>query len=406
MKTNSLFILGLMLTFRLTAQQVTNAPAAPPLENPAAVPATTNAAPEAIPAPAVDATSATNAPATKAAPKKTTKKKSTKKSTATAKKAPSTASKLKITPLVPGPATVAANNVNVRGQGRLKGEVIGKLTKGQEVTVIEEIMLRNSGPEEPSAWAKIAAPSGVHAWVNATFLDLADKTVKARKLNIRGGPGENFSVIGQLKKGDSIKEVGSKGDWIEIEPPAGTYAFVAARYLKQGPAEPTKPVEIPVVASTTPAEQPGAAAAKPAEPATVTEPPAVAAAPTTEPAATTPAATDAGTAAATPAGAGTPAATTPTETPATEPAADEPPPKRIVMREGIVRGTSSIQAPTQFELYSPETGRVIDFLYSPSKDFDLRQFKGMRIIVTGEEGLDERWRNTPVLTLEKVEVLQ
>jgi hypothetical protein len=30
----------------------------------------------------------------------------------------------------------------------------------------------------------------------------------------------------------------------------------------------------------------------------------------------------------------------------------------------------------------------------------------MRIVVTGEEGLDERWRNTPVLTIQKIVVLE
>ena len=39
---------------------------------------------------------------------------------------------LKTTPLVPGPAMVVASNVNVRGQAKLKSEVVTRITKGRE----------------------------------------------------------------------------------------------------------------------------------------------------------------------------------------------------------------------------------------------------------------------------------
>jgi hypothetical protein len=85
---------------------------------------------------------------------------------------------------------------------------------------------------------------------------------------------------------------------------------------------------------------------------------------------------------------------------------EEPPPPRIVQREGIVRGMTSIQAPSRFVLISPQDGRDIDYLFTASKDLDLRRYKGLHIIVTGEEGLDERWPNTPVLTIQKIQVLE
>jgi hypothetical protein len=88
------------------------------------------------------------------------------------------------------------------------------------------------------------------------------------------------------------------------------------------------------------------------------------------------------------------------------PLPDEPPPPRIVQHEGIVRGMTSIQAPSKFVLISPEDGRNIDYLFTSSKELDLRRYKGMRIIVTGEEGLDERWPNMPVLTIQKIQVVE
>src|SRR5262249_10936368 len=152
-------IIAMMLSGRLLAQPSTNPPPAP-IETPPAAALTTNAT---VPAPVEVAT--TNAPhaQNKAPAKKKTQKKSTKQKQA--------GSELKTVPLVPGPAVVDANHVNVRGQPKLNSEVVTRLAKDQKVTVITEIIRNNSGPDEPSAWAKILLPSDVHVWVNAGFID-------------------------------------------------------------------------------------------------------------------------------------------------------------------------------------------------------------------------------------------
>jgi hypothetical protein len=85
---------------------------------------------------------------------------------------------------------------------------------------------------------------------------------------------------------------------------------------------------------------------------------------------------------------------------------EEPPPLRIVQREGIVRYTGSVQAPTVFQLVSPENHKPIDYLYTTSTNLDLNRYKGLRIIVTGEEGLDERWKSTPIITIQRIQVIE
>ena len=376
MKKNCWLIVGAMLSTSLLAQQATNPTPSAPIETPAAAPAATLA----------PTTATTNAPAAEAGKKKAGKKKATtapqKKAVAKKKAAMPV---LRTVPLVPGPAMVVASNVNVRGQAKLKSEVVTRVTKGQSVTVIEEIVRNNSGPEEPSAWAKIVLPPNAHVWVNTPFIDGSNQTVKPKKLNLRSGPGENYSVIGILHAGDAVKPVTTKGDWTEIEPPANTYAFMAAQYLSQeAPAPPTPTPTEPAPTQTTVAVIPPVAPPP-------TEAPAMP--PSTE----------------------TPVAPAPTEMPGvtnavsqapTEPAVEEPPPPRIVQREGIVRGMTSIQAPSKFVLISPDNGRDLDYLYTTSTELDLRRYKGLRIIVTGEEGLDERWGHTPVLTIQKIQVLE
>lgn len=375
MKTNCWLILGAILSTSLLAQQATNPPpAAPTAEAPAATLA---------PAPA-----RTNVPETKAEKKKAPKKKAPKKKAA--------AAELKTVPLVPGPAVVVASNVNVRGQARLKSEVVTHVTKGQQVTVVEEIVNKMSGPDEPSAWAKILLPPETKAWVNTMFIQPTNKTVVPKKLNIRSGPGENYSVLGILQRGDAVKELATKGDWMQIEAPANAYAFVAAQFLKQ-----EAPAAIAATTTAPPPTPPAMPAEPPPAPATVAEGTPIAPAPTEVPTPPIPAVTPTA-----PAPTEAPAMTTAPVTPPAAPAAEEPPPKRIVQREGVVRGTFSIQAPSKFALVSPETGQTIDYLYSPSRQLDLNRYKGLRIIVTGEEGLDERWGNTPVITIQRIQVLE
>jgi uncharacterized protein YgiM (DUF1202 family) len=345
MKNSSWIILGALLSMNLSAQQATNTP-----------PATTPEAPAAV------STATTNAPA--ATHKKQTKKTPAKKPAA---KKNNAAAELRTVPLTAGAASVVASNVNVRGQAKLASEVVTRLNKGQSVTVLEEVVLKKSAPDEPSAWAKVLLPPGAHTWINAGFVETTNKTVVPKKLNVRSGPGENFSVIGALKRGDAVKEVKRNGEWMEIEAPADAFAFVAAQYLKQeAPAAAVEPP--PVVA--------------------VNEPPPVAVASNTPPVETPPVVAPA------------------TETTPPAEVAPAPPEPRIVQREGIVRGTISIQAPTKFALISPDTGRTVNYLYTTSPFLDLRRYKGLKIVVTGEEGLDERWAHTPVITIQKIVVVE
>jgi uncharacterized protein YgiM (DUF1202 family) len=288
------------------------------------------------------------------------------------------------TPLHAGAATVSAKHVNIRAQASTKSEVLGHLNTGDAVTVIEEVTRENHKADEPTVWAKIALPNGTNAWVNGQFVDATSHTVSAKKLNVRGGPGENFSVIATLQKGDTLKQVNEKNGWLQVEVPSTATAFVAAAYLKQEVAVPVEPVP-PAPVEPTPVPTPVADATP------------VAAPPTTAP--------DGGLVVVSPTP--TPAAK-PDVKPATKPAPKAPEvfEKRIVDREGIVKSTWSIIAPADFKLVSAETGETVDYLYTSSTNLDLRRYKGMHIIVTGEEGLDVRWKDTPVLTIRRIQVIE
>ncbi len=247
--------------------------------------------------------------------------------------------------LVPGPAQVAVKSLTARGQAGLKGEVVAHLKQGDTVTVLSQINLEKHKANEPAQWAQIAYPSSAHVWVFAKYIDKANNTVQSKKINLRGGPGENYSILGTIERGTTVNIIRTKGEWMEIEPPANAYAFVAAMYLTQ-----TAPAAPP----TTVAEQQPPAAAQPATPP-VAQPP--------------------------------------------------PPTDRIVSHEGVVGPVLSPVAPTKYMLYDPDTYQTIDYLYTTAPDLDLGRYVNMRIIVTGVEGIDQRWPSSPIVAIQSIQVV-
>ena len=243
--------------------------------------------------------------------------------------------------LVPGPAQVSVKSLTARGQAGLKGEVVAHLKQGDTVMILSQINLDKHKANEPAQWAQIAFPSSAHVWAFAKFIDKANNTVLSKKLNLRGGPGENYSVLGTVERGTTVNIIQTKGAWVEIEPPNNAYAFVAAMYLTQ----------------TAPASQP--------TPTTVS-------------------------------------AQQPTAAP---PVAQAPPADRTVSHEGVVGPVTSPVAPTKYMLYDPDTYQTIDYLFSTAPDLDLSRYTNMRIIVTGVEGIDPRWPSTPLIAIQSIQVV-
>ena len=351
MKKNLWMMVGLLISTSLLADDQLQQPAtaAPPDTNApaaAAVPAV-----EPTPAPAAAPLTET-VPAPK--PAKHVKKKKAAKPAKLANEVETPVS------LAAGPATVSAKaTLNVRGQPKVGSEIVSHLKNGDTVTVIEQVNLKKG---EPRQWAKIALPADAKVWVFTRLLDTSNMSVKAKKVNLRSGPGENYSVVGTLEAGAPVKQVQVKGDWTQIEAPAGAYAFVAAQFLHQEPA----PAEV---------------AAVPAEAVPTNGAPVEVA-----------------------------AADTNVQAVAVEPAAPAEPAvvSRVVSHEGVVRPTVNPNSPTSFQLVSLDTDRVVDFLYTTnnSVEFDLRGYNGRHVIVTGEEAMDERWKSIPVLTIQQLHVVE
>ncbi|HEY1171395.1 MAG TPA: SH3 domain-containing protein [Verrucomicrobiae bacterium] len=316
-------------------------------------------------------------------------------------------------------ATVKATRVNVRGQATLNSEVVTQLNQGEPIKVLEQITLEKPGPGEPAKWAKIALPANTPVWVNASFIK--DGEVASNRLNVRSGPGENYSVLGRLEKGAKVQAIRTVEEWTEIVAPEGTYAFVSVDFLEikgapeiakteAKPAEPagkpavkvskTESVEplptVKVESGVQPVTRPtavvdaspvkvmnDAAPVPPPQPVVVATPPPVK--PQLDPVTI-------------PIPAPAPAVESPV---VVEPA---PPQVRIITREGVVRTSLSVQAPSGYRLADPERRTVtVNYLYAGDTGLDLKQFLGRKIRVSGSESVDPRWPNMPLIEIKTLE---
>ena len=358
----------------------------------------------------------------------------------------------------PETGTVSADRVNVRARASLIGERVAQLRKGDQVTVLAKVTVAPPRKGEPAAWFKIAMPAAGQTWVHMSFVK--EGKVTAKKLNVRAGGSERFSIISRLAKGDAVKEKRTAGDWIEIEHPAGAHAYVAAKFIELGQAaeeakpeetpeaKPTevteteepketpeaKPAELteteepketpeakPAAEEVTEAKEPEEAKGEPEESNETTEPGDLPEPPAPEVVVVD--APESGDAQKPPMGNPEDAEETkPEPAPAVTDTKLPVPPPRIVTREGTIkrRFFRSPKAPSRFELLD-DNGRTINYLYS-SDSGPLKSAKGedgepitfnhlmgmlrnRRVVLTGIEAVDPRWPSLPLLDVRTLKTI-
>lgn len=292
-------------------------------------------------------------------------------------------------------AIVKADRTNVRAKPAFDGEVLATLKKGDTVEVVGAEAGTGVDGSSPKDWTKVALPPQVAVWVYGPLVDGATKTVKGKSLNLRAGPGRNYSEIGLLPHGATVAVVRESDGWLQIEPPAGTFAFVASNLIER------KDGGAPAVATTEKASAARPAVAEATPDVTTSFPVADTVPIAREKSPPVPADTGAPAAAAV---AEIAVATAPTAPlPAVPVLADSAP--RRVLREGILRRSWNANSPGNFELRSTRGEGTLDFLVNEDPSIDLAKFKGKQVFVTGEEWRDARWK-LPVLKVKTVESVE
>jgi len=259
-------------------------------------------------------------------------------------------------------ATIAGDRVNLRARPTLQAEVVGQANEG------DRIVVRSFSND----WAEVAPPAGIEFCVHRDFVK--DGRVQVSKLQVRAGPGINYSKVGMMVKGDAVKVIGEFGEWLKIAPPPGCSLWITRSMVKLPEPKAVASVKPAVVASATTtvvaAVAPRPAAGVPSVPSAV--PP-----PVVRPAVPAPVAPPPAVASAVPAA---PAAYTPDDlrlAPVDNQGA-------VVMREGRVRTTVLVLGrPSRYHLVDEAGGETVCYLRG--NDAQLRNFVDRRLRIRGRQ---------------------
>jgi len=132
---------------------------------------------------------------------------------------------------------VNADHVNLRARPAYESEVVCQVKTGDLLSPVVE----------QGDWRGVRPPALAPVWVHADFV--TNEQVKSR-LNVRGGPGINFSSVAVLQKGDSVKVRSIHGAWLQIEAPTSTVLWVHKEFVTAMESPTSPPVaSIPVAVS-------------------------------------------------------------------------------------------------------------------------------------------------------------
>jgi SH3-like domain-containing protein len=116
---------------------------------------------------------------------------------------------------------VEGDRVNLRARPEANAEVVGQVDDGHLI-----VPLRESGE-----WYAVDAPADVYFWVHRAFVQ--DGAVQVSKLNVRSGPGINYSKMGVLGRGDPLVVEDTFGEWLKVRPPTDMPVWIHRSVVRE-----------------------------------------------------------------------------------------------------------------------------------------------------------------------------
>ncbi|MDG0058823.1 SH3 domain-containing protein [Priestia sp. P5] len=133
-------------------------------------------------------------------------------------------------------AKVTATSLNVRATPSTSGAIVGKITKGNTVNIVDE----------SKGWAKITY-NGKDAWISSQYINKTQTNststenstsksaiVNASSLNVRSSASTSASIVTNLPRGSKVTVVKVSGSWAQIKTASGQTGWVASQYLQAG----------------------------------------------------------------------------------------------------------------------------------------------------------------------------
>ncbi len=121
-------------------------------------------------------------------------------------------------------AEVTVDGVHVRSGQSTNFEALCRLKRGTQVVAVAKSY----------RWYKVRLPLEAKSYISqeyAQMLNADTALILKNRVNIRAGAGTQFTILGQLNKGTTVKVLETLEGWYRIEPVEGTYGWIADQFL-------------------------------------------------------------------------------------------------------------------------------------------------------------------------------
>ena len=118
--------------------------------------------------------------------------------------------------------SIAGSTVNMREEPSLNSTVLWELQRGYPLQVTER----------RGEWLGVKDFEDDTGWVARSLTsDEPHHIVKSQTLNLRKGPGTEHQIVAELARGELLKTLEKRDDWVRVERYDGATGWVARRLV-------------------------------------------------------------------------------------------------------------------------------------------------------------------------------
>lgn len=120
---------------------------------------------------------------------------------------------------------VTEKSVHIRAGQSKNFESLGRVNLDEQVVVTDKSY----------SWYKIHLPKQALSYISQEFVKLINSEVgeiTSDRVNIRAGAGINFTVLGQLNKGDRVIILDQPEGWYKIQPIKDSYGWISENFIQ------------------------------------------------------------------------------------------------------------------------------------------------------------------------------
>ncbi|MFZ5800000.1 MAG: SH3 domain-containing protein [Candidatus Omnitrophota bacterium] len=120
---------------------------------------------------------------------------------------------------------VTEDDINIRAGSNVNYESLFKAGRGMQLIV----------RGKSYNWYRVSLPEGSQCFISARYvkrLNADTGEVIVDRLNVRARPGESASILGQVKKGQTVTIRERLKDWLAIRPPENCFGWIHEKFVR------------------------------------------------------------------------------------------------------------------------------------------------------------------------------